>query len=424
MQNNMNYFFTRRMNGSYLIRPKSFIPAVILLYLLFLNAPLQGSIQIVGVSNPSSVSACDGSMTVEASGTAGPFTIDLSGPNGVKVRQSGVNGQHLFTGLCDGAYAVKVSNAYECETTLGATLTGFVCTETGQPYRYVNRVVVSIKPLSSSTGWVVIYDAQWTLQGSGCVIFSPSTKTIGFLDALGMGSSQRNVKVEAYATAKMNQMLLELPGAQTGSLSMTESAGNKWEYASTNGVLAGKMMTYSSGQYRMCQQLLFSGTSDNPSGNKPLLDMRDFTGYVHGVANCAPLSVFNAGQCQWSPAIVSGKDDMHVMKHNCTSPLEALPATEKTDRGSGLLAHKLQVQAFPNPFRHLLNLEIQVEYPGALNYLMTDQLGREVLRNRMVMQSTFEKITLELDHLPAGIYNLLVFDDKGNSSMHQIVHAK
>lgn len=71
-----------------------------------------GQIQITSTTNASSMTNCDGSATVSANGTAGPFYYQWS--NG--------STSTTATQLCSGVYHVTVTNAYECETVLSVTI--------------------------------------------------------------------------------------------------------------------------------------------------------------------------------------------------------------------------------------------------------------------------------------------------------------
>jgi hypothetical protein len=61
---------------------------------------------------------CDGSVTVETSGTAGPFTILLDG----QPIAQGVDGSYEIDGLCPGEHIVTVTNAYQCTSELSFTI--------------------------------------------------------------------------------------------------------------------------------------------------------------------------------------------------------------------------------------------------------------------------------------------------------------
>lgn len=91
---------------------------------LFCSVQAMADIRILSTTPASSVTAMDGEIMVEAFGTAGPFALNITGPNGFNENLSFLIGIHIFDGLAAGDYVIKVTNAYMCETILNA----IVCT--------------------------------------------------------------------------------------------------------------------------------------------------------------------------------------------------------------------------------------------------------------------------------------------------------
>lgn len=99
--------------------------AVILSVLLVLGLSgmdrLTAGISVLNII-PANDGQCDGLVEIQASGTAGPFFIELvQGDNILAVREA-ITGSTVFSGLCAGQYLFNVSNAYGCLTTVQATV--------------------------------------------------------------------------------------------------------------------------------------------------------------------------------------------------------------------------------------------------------------------------------------------------------------
>lgn len=76
---------------------------------------LQATIRIISTTP---ATACDGSINVEASGTAGPFRLKISNGGSV-VHDALMNAATATVGnLCTGNYTVEVYNTYGCAKTL------------------------------------------------------------------------------------------------------------------------------------------------------------------------------------------------------------------------------------------------------------------------------------------------------------------
>jgi hypothetical protein len=77
--------------------------------LMLASFSLVAEISILSPTGSSNATICDGSFTVRATGTAGPFTIQiLTTQNSDAITLEGVEGDFLIDGMCDGSYRVRV----------------------------------------------------------------------------------------------------------------------------------------------------------------------------------------------------------------------------------------------------------------------------------------------------------------------------
>lgn len=94
----------------------------ILPFYFFAVVAVRAEIRIVQVIGASSATACDGEIEVMATGSAGPFQVQLL-KAGVVVKQSPpIRGKYRFTGVCWGDYTAKVFNAMGCSTDLNVSV--------------------------------------------------------------------------------------------------------------------------------------------------------------------------------------------------------------------------------------------------------------------------------------------------------------
>lgn len=91
---------------------------ILLLFSFLVSLQLFATIRIVGTTVAKS--GCTGSITVEATGTAGPFTVVLTLPNGGQQSSPAFTGTHTFSNLCSGTYSLAVNNRAVCATVLSA----------------------------------------------------------------------------------------------------------------------------------------------------------------------------------------------------------------------------------------------------------------------------------------------------------------
>ena len=99
-------------------------------FLIFISEIGISRIAIVNSIN-SSFGQCNGTITVEASGTAGPFTLEISGTNStgepftdLMDPDEPINGEHTFEGLCPGNYFINSINNFGCPFSVNETIDG------------------------------------------------------------------------------------------------------------------------------------------------------------------------------------------------------------------------------------------------------------------------------------------------------------
>lgn len=92
-------------------------------FLLVAQAAL-ATIEVIGTT-PTSLNDCDGTITIIAVGSAGPFKVVALGS--VYHVQENVDGEYTIPDLCAGAYTIKVFNRFGCEKTINATIEKITC---------------------------------------------------------------------------------------------------------------------------------------------------------------------------------------------------------------------------------------------------------------------------------------------------------
>ncbi|AEE51873.1 hypothetical protein [Haliscomenobacter hydrossis] len=84
--------------------------------LLLPSISLLATIRIISTS-PATAS-CNGNIYIEATGTAGPFSLVVSNGSGIVYQAPMSRTTETVAGLCSGAYTVQVFNAFGCAKTL------------------------------------------------------------------------------------------------------------------------------------------------------------------------------------------------------------------------------------------------------------------------------------------------------------------
>lgn len=87
-----------------------------------LEATIACPLQVVTTTTPvSNGGGCDGSITLTAEGTAGPFLVNVIGATNRQIET--VNGTIVISGLCGGDYEVAITNAYGCVKVINTFIT-------------------------------------------------------------------------------------------------------------------------------------------------------------------------------------------------------------------------------------------------------------------------------------------------------------
>jgi hypothetical protein len=79
---------------------------------------LCASIRIVAITSANAT--CNGSISVEASGTAGSFSLRISNSAGFSLNQAMNGSIETVNGLCAGAYTIEVINHFGCAKVMSA----------------------------------------------------------------------------------------------------------------------------------------------------------------------------------------------------------------------------------------------------------------------------------------------------------------
>jgi hypothetical protein len=70
------------------------------------------------------------------------------------------------------------------------------------------------------------------------------------------------------------------------------------------------------------------------------------------------------------------------------------------------------LNVFPNPAHGFVNVEINSQQPGKYLIKLNNSLGQQLVSRNMTMIGLNHKVSLKVDHLPAGFYQLSVYDEK------------
>lgn len=94
---------------------------VFFFFSFFASSFVHGEISIINVTN-TDMGNCAGKIEIIASGTAGPFTVNLEGVENAQT-VSNVDGGYTFEGLCGGEYLITVTNFVGCSIELSQSIT-------------------------------------------------------------------------------------------------------------------------------------------------------------------------------------------------------------------------------------------------------------------------------------------------------------
>jgi hypothetical protein len=83
-----------------------------------------------------------------------------------------------------------------------------------------------------------------------------------------------------------------------------------------------------------------------------------------------------------------------------------------------------KVDVFPNPAQNLINVQINLNNNQQVMATLVDLEGHVINSKMVQMKSGNNQVVFDASQLAAGIYNIMIFDAKGNSSVHKVVVQK
>jgi len=81
----------------------------------------------------------------------------------------------------------------------------------------------------------------------------------------------------------------------------------------------------------------------------------------------------------------------------------------------------LNTKVYPNPFKQEINIEILKSVSNNYRIYITDVLGKTVWKEEISLDGEEKYITINTDNYAAGLYQLIIADDLGNSVAHKII---
>lgn len=341
----------------------------ILLLLLTLGGVARAQISVT--STAATAGACDGTIVVEARGPAGPFWLEVSGPDGYVRLFGNFNGEQPIEDLCGGTYTVNIHNRFACLSTeivevpcsFGFTYEaanpcrvdgGFieVFPQGGEPpYSYTWRYPDGrmehskmIHPSYAGRFCVTITDANGCT-AEGCAGNEPEEMEVSIpylseVEAVARGGGYEEVIYrgrwrEAAAgcvvyqggTWEISDALLS--DMHSGQVTLEIRATSNEELTTLE--LSTAHLSRRSGQYaagrwifeasgaevagmiennEIFEQLVFTG--EDAAGNI-LLDFRALSPYLSDCIDIPRLQ----NDCSWTGVAVTGKDQVHVIRKSC-----------------------------------------------------------------------------------------------------------
>jgi hypothetical protein len=83
-----------------------------------------------------------------------------------------------------------------------------------------------------------------------------------------------------------------------------------------------------------------------------------------------------------------------------------------------------KVDVFPNPAQNLINVQVNLNNNQQVMATLVDLEGHVINSKMVQMKSGNNQVVFDASQLAAGIYNIMIFDAKGNSSVHKVVVQK
>ena len=79
------------------------------------------------------------------------------------------------------------------------------------------------------------------------------------------------------------------------------------------------------------------------------------------------------------------------------------------------------INVYPNPATDLINVSIDLKNSDEILATMVDAMGHVIETKSVKMQAGNNTMNFNTNNVASGIYNILLFDSKNNSSVHQVI---
>ena len=101
---------------------------------------------------------------------------------------------------------------------------------------------------------------------------------------------------------------------------------------------------------------------------------------------------------------------------------QAANLTKVTSTGIEAMSHTVHsVEVFPNPTADFINVNISMDQPDAIAATLVDLEGSIVESTVQRLNGGKNNIRFNAANLANGVYNVMIFDSKGNSAVHKVV---
>jgi hypothetical protein len=79
------------------------------------------------------------------------------------------------------------------------------------------------------------------------------------------------------------------------------------------------------------------------------------------------------------------------------------------------------IDVYPNPATNNINISIDLKSNDEILATMIDVMGNVIESKSVKMQAGKNTMNFNTSHLASGTYNVMLFDSKNNSSVHQVI---
>lgn len=83
-----------------------------------------------------------------------------------------------------------------------------------------------------------------------------------------------------------------------------------------------------------------------------------------------------------------------------------------------------EVQIFPNPAQNIIHMQLSLNHNEQIIATLVDLEGNVVNSKMVQMKSGNNNLDFDASQMASGLYNIMIFDSKGNSSVHRVVVQK